>query len=98
MNYEVREGIARHSTEHDNPPLQPEFSLFKQPSIEAQVVNAADAIAYSCHDLEDGLMLGYLDVKFLDKNGPELWQICSSSTASYEDKIIGVPRRIIDFL
>jgi dGTPase len=56
--WEVRESIAKHVTTHDRP--QP--TLFRdvefgsgQPSLEAQIVEAADSIAYDTHDLDDGL-------------------------------------------
>src|SRR5690606_25387987 len=32
-----------------------------QPSLEAQVVNVADEVAYNAHDLDDGLRSGHLD-------------------------------------
>jgi dGTPase len=34
-----------------------------QSGLEAQVVNAADEIAYNAHDLDDGLRSGHLDVR-----------------------------------
>lgn len=39
----------------------------EQPSLEAQLVNIADAIAYSTHDIDDGLRVGYLDEKTSSK-------------------------------
>ncbi len=52
LSYETREGIAKHKTLFDQP--DKEFKQ-KQPSLEAQVVNLADEIAYDSHDLDDGL-------------------------------------------
>jgi dGTPase len=53
LTWEVREGIAKHSTDYD----QPEIAAFgeTQPSLEAQIVELADEIAYNNHDLDDGL-------------------------------------------
>jgi dGTPase len=53
LTWEVREGIAKHSTDYD----KPEHSNFgdNQPSLEAQIVEMADEIAYNNHDLDDGL-------------------------------------------
>jgi dGTPase len=62
--YETREGIARHTTTYDNPKVPAEFQRFPHPSLEAQIVNIADPLAYAAHDLEDALNVGYL--KFED--------------------------------
>jgi dGTPase len=62
--YETREGIARHTTTYDNPKVPEEFQRFPRPSLEAQIVNIADPLAYAAHDLEDALNVGYL--KFED--------------------------------
>ncbi|RLJ02330.1 MAG: deoxyguanosinetriphosphate triphosphohydrolase, partial [Candidatus Aenigmatarchaeota archaeon] len=47
-----REGIAKHKTIFDKP--DKEFK-YKQPTLEAQIVNLADEIAYDSHDLDDGI-------------------------------------------
>ena len=56
--YETRLGLARHKGPHDKPAKDnfPE----KNCSLEGQVANAADRIAYNCHDLEDGLRAGII--------------------------------------
>ena len=58
LSWEVRESIAKHSTVHDRPePVlfgEDEFGP-GQPSLEAQIVEAADSIAYDSHDIDDGL-------------------------------------------
>ncbi|MFC1808204.1 dGTP triphosphohydrolase, partial [Candidatus Omnitrophota bacterium] len=46
LTYEVREGIIRHSTPYDNPPSNDEFNKNECPTLETQVVDAADEIAY----------------------------------------------------
>ncbi|MBN1125920.1 MAG: deoxyguanosinetriphosphate triphosphohydrolase [Sedimentisphaerales bacterium] len=53
LMYETRLGFARHYSPYD----QPERDNFKerQCTLEGQVANVADRIAYNCHDLEDGL-------------------------------------------
>ena len=58
--YETREGIARHTTTYDHPKVPEEFSRFPRPSLEAQIVNIADPLAYCAHDLEDALNAGYI--------------------------------------
>ncbi len=69
LTYEVREGLARHTSEYDSP-LDEEWSG-RQPTVEAQVVNLADEIAYTNHDLDDGLESGLLSFEELD--GVALW-------------------------
>lgn len=46
------------------------FLQKKQSSLEAQLVNIADAIAYSTHDIDDGLRVGYLNEEDLARNVP----------------------------
>ena len=58
LTYEVREGIAKHSTPWDSPTgegFEP-----GPPFLEAQAVELADSIAYDNHDLDDGLAAGIL--------------------------------------
>ncbi|MCM8804439.1 MAG: deoxyguanosinetriphosphate triphosphohydrolase [Candidatus Omnitrophica bacterium] len=74
LTYEVREGIIRHTTSYDIPLIEEEygeFIKFKSPSIETQIVNIADEIAYTCHDLDDGIKSGIIEYNDLKK--VELW-------------------------
>ena len=50
LTLDLLDGLAKHATIYDSPENSKE-----QPSIEAQIVNLADEIAYTNHDLEDGL-------------------------------------------
>ncbi len=61
--YETRSGIIRHRTSYDHAPEQglEEFLSSPNPSLETQIVNLADEIAYNCHDIEDGLRSGFFD-------------------------------------
>jgi len=60
--FETREGIARHSTIYDHPIVPAEFKKFPSPTLEAQIVNIADPLAYCAHDLEDALNTGFLSI------------------------------------
>ena len=56
LTYEVREGIAKHTTRYDRYQAD-ELSAFRiedQPLIEAQLIDWVDRIAYCVHDLDDG--------------------------------------------
>jgi len=57
LTFEVREGIAKHETAYDVPDVG--FGEGR-PTLEAQIVNLADEIAYNAHDLDDGLRSGLL--------------------------------------
>lgn len=72
LTWEVREGIIKHNSEHDNPALNPEYENGKFPCLEAQIADAADEIAYNNHDLDDGLSSEMLDPAALRE--VELWQ------------------------
>ncbi len=63
LTFETRAGIIRHSTVYDQVPdsVAREFLNDPQASLESQLVNYADEIAYNCHDIEDGLRSGYFD-------------------------------------
>ncbi len=63
LTYETREGILKHGCEWDHPVPVPEAA--NQPSLEAQVADIADEIAYTNHDLEDGLRAGMLELEGL---------------------------------
>ena len=58
LMYETRLGLAMHRSPYD----RPENADFDEVncSIEGQIANAADRIAYNCHDLEDGLRSGLI--------------------------------------
>lgn len=58
LTHEVREGIAKHETAFDLPELS--LRAEELPTLEAQTVNRADEITYSCHDTDDGLKSGIL--------------------------------------
>ena len=63
LSYEVLEGLRKHHTQFQTP----QGRTYPSPSLEAQVANIADAIAYNNHDLDDGLESGLLDPQQLDQ-------------------------------
>ncbi len=73
LTWPVRQGIATHATLYDTPAVPAEFARYPQPSLEAQVVDLADMIAYSTHDLDDALRIGLADEDDLAAKDIELW-------------------------
>jgi dGTPase len=68
LTFETREGILKHCSAQ-NARLLGELGLRfierRQPGLEAQLANLADAIAYNNHDVDDGLRAGLLDIDAL---------------------------------
>ncbi len=59
LSYEAREGILKHGADWPHPVPVPDVGA--QPSLEAQVADHSDEIAYTVHDLDDGLRSGLLE-------------------------------------
>ncbi|MCP3708243.1 deoxyguanosinetriphosphate triphosphohydrolase [Paraburkholderia sp. CNPSo 3274] len=92
--FETREGILKHcSREHARHlgDLGERFLLGRQPSIEAQIANIADEIAYNNHDVDDGLRSGLLTIEQLAE--VELWQTHYDAACAEYPQIEG--RRLI---
>ena len=58
LMYETRLGFARHQSPYDDP--KPDAFSERNCSLEGQIADIADRIAYNCHDLEDGLRAGLI--------------------------------------
>jgi len=58
LSYEVREGLIKHKSPFDHGESEP----MNNPSLEAQICNIADEIAYNSHDLDDGLTAGLINI------------------------------------
>ena len=71
LTYETLEGIAKHETEYDISHL-PDIAKDTHASMEAQIANIADELAYNAHDLDDGLQAGLIRVEQLEEL--EIWR------------------------
>lgn len=71
LTYETREGMIKHETDYDKSDAS-EYEPDKRASLEAQIANLADEIAYNAHDLDDGLRAEMFDLAELDEL--TLWQ------------------------
>jgi len=68
LTFETREGILKHCSPKNARvlgELGKRFLEKTQPSLEAQLVNVADEIAYNNHDVDDGLRSGLLKLEQL---------------------------------
>ncbi|MBN2007591.1 MAG: deoxyguanosinetriphosphate triphosphohydrolase [Anaerolineae bacterium] len=71
LTWEVLEGIVKHETEYDRADAQ-RFDPDKRGTLEAQLANPADELAYTAHDLDDGLRSGLIRPE--DLNGTAWWE------------------------
>ena len=86
LTWETREGILKHCSRENAlrlGVLGERFLKGEQPSLEAQLVNIADAIAYSTHDIDDGLRVGYLDAAGLESSVPLYERFAKEVRAEY---------------
>ncbi len=84
LTYETREGVLKHSTRYDNPACDSLFNLVEANApIEAQIVNIADELAYTAHDIDDGLNSKVLDWDELKKSVPLWGNICAENEKKY---------------
>ncbi len=99
LSWEVREGIVKHSTRYDRPQVT-EFDADKAPTLEAQIVDFADEIAYNAHDIDDGLKSQMITVADLEGAAifREHYRRVRDTTPGADARIVRyqTTRRIID--
>ncbi len=82
LSFETREGILKHCSRRNARHIEarepggvaqrfleqpPDGPQWRQPSLEAQLANLADEIAYNAHDIDDGVRSGLLDLEQLEQ-------------------------------
>jgi dGTPase len=72
LTWETREGIVKHESEYDIADAS-DYNPELRGTLEAQIANVADEMAYTAHDLDDGLRSGMIVPANLD--GIALWEI-----------------------
>ncbi len=72
LTWEVREGLIKHNPPYNLPEDKLEFIPKIAPSLEAQLIDLADEIAYNNHDIDDGIKSGYINLEQLDE--VKLWK------------------------
>jgi dGTPase len=105
LTYETREGIIKHCSQKNAlglGELGQRFIKKNKPSLEAQIANIADEIAYNNHDIDDGLRANLLNIdslresKFFESNYREVvkkWKALSERQIRHE-----IVRRMIDYI
>ena len=105
LTYETREGILKHCSRNNAlelGKLGERFIKNNKPSIEAQIANIADEIAYNNHDIDDGLRADLLNINLLResqlfenkyKEVIEKWRALSARQIRHE-----VVRRMINYI
>ncbi len=69
LTFEVRDGVVKHRDA-----LFEGKDVVGQASLEAQIADLADEIAYGCHDLDDGIAAGLLDWEIVRAEAPYWWE------------------------
>ena len=105
LTYETREGILKHCSQKNAlglGELGQRFIKKNKSSLEAQIANIADEIAYNNHDIDDGLRANLLNIdllresKFVESNYREVvkkWKDLNERQIRHE-----IVRRMIDYI
>jgi dGTPase len=89
LTWEVREGIVKHESEYDIADAS-DYNPELRGHLEAQIANAADELAYTAHDLDDGLRSGMITPQMLE--GITLWEILVESVGWRGDNLDDLDR------
>ncbi len=92
--FETREGILKHCSRENAlklGDLGERFLVGRRPSLEAQIANIADEIAYNNHDVDDGLRSGFLTIEQLAQ--VELWHSHHEQVKREHSQLVG--RRMV---
>jgi len=92
LTYEVLEGVVKHESEYDISASSGYDPLLRG-HIEAQIANVADELAYTAHDLDDGLRSGILSPYQLASI--ELWHAVTAKNKSDDFVLTDINRHEI---
>ncbi len=89
LSWEVLEGIVKHETEYDISDAS-DYDPELRGHLEAQLANVADELAYTAHDLDDGLRSGMITPPML--SGIEIWEILREGINWKEEQLSDLNR------
>ncbi len=92
LTIETLYGIAKHETNYDLSQaagFEPEL----KGSLEAQIANATDELAYNAHDLDDGLIAGVIELDEL--NSLEFWRFLVDRIGWKGHKLDEITRHVL---
>jgi dGTPase len=101
LTFETREGVLKHCSRANAEHLEQtepggvgrRFIDRTQPSLEAQLCNLADAIAYNAHDIDDGVRSGLISIEQLLQ--VELFAHYHQQTLAEHPGLAAKPRRLL---
>jgi dGTPase len=101
LSFETREGVLKHCSRANAEHLEQtepggvgrRFIDRTQPSLEAQLCNLADAIAYNAHDIDDGVRSGLISMEQLLQ--VELFAHYHQQTLAEHPGLSAKPRRLL---
>mgnify|MGYP006280133229 CR=1 FL=1 len=101
LTFEAREGILKHCSRRHALRLEQiepggvgrRFVEGSQPSLEAQLCNLADAIAYNAHDIDDGVRSGLIAIEQLQDLG--LFERHRRQALAQHPDLSSRPRRLL---
>jgi dGTPase len=101
LSFETREGVLKHCSLANAERLEQaepggvgrRFIDRTQPSLEAQLCNLADAIAYNAHDIDDGVRSGLISIEQLLQ--VELFAHYHQKTLVEHPRLTEKPRRVL---
>jgi dGTPase len=101
LSFETREGVLKHCSRANAEHLElsepggvaRRFIDRTQPSLEAQLCNLADAIAYNAHDIDDGVRSGLISTEQLQE--VELFAHYHQQALAEHPGLLAKPRRLL---
>lgn len=92
LTLETLEGIAKHESEYDITQYT-DFEVNTRASIEAQIANVSDELAYNAHDLDDGLQAELIVPEEL--NELEIWREVCDAVGWKGDRVDEIARHLL---
>jgi dGTPase len=106
LTFEVRESLIKHQTWYDQPDRTKALDDMTKPLVECgpraplegQIANLADPIAYTLHDIEDGLGQGVLTEESLERSA--IWREAAQKVRQVHPRaaLPAIRRPILDFI